>query len=86
MDEAESARAHAERAVSIREAATVAPELLVQARFVLAQALWSERHGRARARVLAKQAREALAAAEGPSESDVDLEEVEAGLATHRVE
>ncbi|MEM9461111.1 MAG: tetratricopeptide repeat protein [Myxococcota bacterium] len=80
-----SARAHAERAVSIREVAKVAPELIAEARFVLAQALWSKRHERARARALAVQARDALAAAGGPGWSDVDLDEVDAWLATHRI-
>ncbi|MEM9461643.1 MAG: tetratricopeptide repeat protein [Myxococcota bacterium] len=79
-----SARAHAERAVSIREAAAVAPRLLAEARFVLARSLWSTPSMRARARALATQAQGALAAAGGPDQSDIDLADVEAWLATHR--
>ena len=79
-----SARAHAERAVSIRKAVAVAPTLLAEARFVLARALWSERHERARAHALAGQARDAYAE-HGPGKED-DLAEVEAWLATHRVQ
>ncbi|MEM9462745.1 MAG: serine/threonine-protein kinase [Myxococcota bacterium] len=80
-----SARAHAERAVSIREGTTVDLALLAGARFVLARALWSTRSERAHARALAEQAQDALAAAESPGKSDVDLAEVTAWLATHRV-
>ncbi|MEM9463495.1 MAG: tetratricopeptide repeat protein [Myxococcota bacterium] len=80
-----SARAYAERAVSIRKASEVGHQLLAEARFVLARALWSERSERARARSLAEQARDALVAAEGPGNSDVELDEVDAWLATHRV-
>ena len=80
-----SARAYAERAVLIREAAKVASEMLAEARFVLARALWSARHERARARALAEQAREALVAAEGLGDAKVDLDEIDAWLATHRV-
>ncbi|MEM9453473.1 MAG: serine/threonine-protein kinase [Myxococcota bacterium] len=81
-----SARIDAERAVSIRDAAAVAPGWLAVARFVLAQTLWSERSERARARALAEQARDALAAAEGPGDANVDVDEIEAWLAAHRVE
>ncbi|MEM9459377.1 MAG: serine/threonine-protein kinase [Myxococcota bacterium] len=81
----ESAQAHAERAVSIHEMAATAPELLAEAHFVLAQALWSKRHERPQARALAEQAREALAASESPGESEVDLDDVNTWLATHRV-
>ncbi|MEM9461644.1 MAG: tetratricopeptide repeat protein [Myxococcota bacterium] len=79
-----SARAYAERAVSVREATTVAPQLLAEARFVLARTLWSTPSMRPRAHTLATQAQEALAKAGDPGESDVDLAEVEAWLATHR--
>ena len=85
MDDFASARKHAERAVSIRETAILAPELLAEARFMLAQTLWNEQHERSQARALAEQAREILAAAEGPGASGADLDEVEAWLATHRV-
>ena len=85
MGDPASARAHAERAVSVREAVAVAPALLAEARFVLARALWNTHSEWARARTLAEQARDALAAAEGPGTSDVDLAEVGAWLATHRV-
>ncbi|MEM9463493.1 MAG: hypothetical protein AAGF11_55645 [Myxococcota bacterium] len=63
----------------------MAPQLVAEARFVLAQALWSKRQERKRARALAEQARDALAAAQGPGQSDVDFEEVDAWLATHRL-
>ena len=82
----ESALEYAERAVAIREATTVAPLLLAEARFILAQALWSTQFDRTRARALAEQARDALAAAEGPGHSEVDLADVDTWLATHRVE
>ncbi|MEM9462744.1 MAG: serine/threonine-protein kinase [Myxococcota bacterium] len=80
-----SARAHAARAISIREAAAVAPQVLAEARFVLARAQWSTHGQRAQARTLAEHAREALAAAEGPDGSNVDLAEIDAWLATHRI-
>ncbi|MEM9462090.1 MAG: serine/threonine-protein kinase [Myxococcota bacterium] len=85
-DDAASARGHAERAVSICESATVAPTLLAEVRFVLAQALWSQQGERARARMLAEQARDALTAAQGPGASSVDLAKIDAWLATHRVQ
>ncbi|MEM9461645.1 MAG: tetratricopeptide repeat protein, partial [Myxococcota bacterium] len=81
-----SAQAYAQRAVSIRETASVAPQLLAEARFVLACALWSTPSMRSRAHALAQQAREALAAAGGPGEADIDLADVEAWLATHHAE
>jgi hypothetical protein len=81
--DAEDARAHAERAVSIREACETSPELLAEARFVLARALWPDRSQRARARTLAEQARDAyVELGEGEAES---LAEVRAWLAEHRV-
>ena len=52
-------------------------------RFVLARALWSKRHERARARVLAEQAQEAYAE-QGKGLED-NLAEVSAWLATHRI-
>ncbi|MEM9459372.1 MAG: tetratricopeptide repeat protein [Myxococcota bacterium] len=85
MGDSETARENGERAVSIRKDTMVAPQLLAEARFVLAQALWSEKHERPRAHVLAVQARDALATAEDPGESDLDLEEIDAWLVTHRV-
>ncbi|MEM9460805.1 MAG: serine/threonine-protein kinase [Myxococcota bacterium] len=84
----EAARAHAERAVSIREAGEVAPDRLAEARFVLAAALWNDRTERERARALAEQARDALAAADGaggPGGAALGLDQVEAWLATHRL-
>ncbi len=81
----ETALMHAERAVSIREEGEVAPELMAEARFVLARAQWNNRDMRAPARMLAEQAREALATAEGPGETNIDLADVEAWLAAHRV-
>jgi len=82
--EFDTARAHAERAVSIREAGEVAPPLVAEARFTLARALWNDRAGRKRAHALAQQARDAMAATEGPSETDVDITEVDTWLAKHR--
>lgn len=82
-DDAESALAYAERAVSIREAAMVEPTVLADARFVLAQALWSKRSERARARTLAEQAREAYAK-HGQGGED-DLAEIMTWLAEHHV-
>ena len=81
----EAARVHAERAVSVREAGEVAPGLLADARFVLARALWNDQTQRKRARALAEQVRDALAAADRPGGVDPSLDEVEAWLATHRV-
>ncbi|MEM9454537.1 MAG: tetratricopeptide repeat protein, partial [Myxococcota bacterium] len=86
MKDPESARVHAERAMSIREVAAVAPELLAEARFVLAQALWSKKHERVRARVLAEQAQDLwLNASRADKETMEYLVEVNAWLATHRV-
>ncbi|MEM9458441.1 MAG: serine/threonine-protein kinase [Myxococcota bacterium] len=82
----QAARAPAERAVALREAATMPPELLAEARFVLARALWSDRRQRARARALAEQARDDRPKTEGPGEAEVDLGEIDAWLATHRIE
>ncbi|MEM9462093.1 MAG: tetratricopeptide repeat protein [Myxococcota bacterium] len=84
----QSARTYAERAVSLREAATVAPQLLAKARFALAQALWSTRSERARARALAEQARDSMVTADGSDGSDgsnVDLAKIDAWLTNHRV-
>ncbi|MEM9459883.1 MAG: hypothetical protein AAGF11_37250 [Myxococcota bacterium] len=81
-----SARAHAERAVSVREAANATPTLLAEARFVLAQALWSDHNEQPRARALAEQAQEALATADDPARSTVDLDEIDDWLATHHPE
>jgi len=56
----------AERAVALREKRDIAPELLAEARFELARALWDAptdaSHDRVRARGLAEQARDALRA------------------------
>lgn len=81
-----SALRYAERAVSIRETAAAAPQLLAEARFMLARALWSTKSKRARARALAEQARDALAAAGRPGESDIEFADVDAWLARHRVQ
>ncbi|MEM9462573.1 MAG: tetratricopeptide repeat protein [Myxococcota bacterium] len=75
------ARELAERAVSIREAAAVAPELLAEARFALARVLWLDPAERTRARTLAEQAREAYATA-GPAEARY-RSDVEDWLAAH---
>ncbi|MEM9458662.1 MAG: serine/threonine-protein kinase [Myxococcota bacterium] len=86
MGDPASAGAHAERAISVCEAATDEPRLLAEARFTLARALWSTPSERARARTLAEQARDVHAErAQGPDESNDDLAEVDAWLATHRV-
>jgi len=84
MDEPATARTHAERAVVIREGAQVAPELLAEAQFVLARALWSDTPSQGRAVQLAEQARDALASGEVSGNADVDQAEVERWLASHR--
>ena len=56
-------------------------ERLARVRFALARALWEARGDRARARALAEQAREGLAAAPTPGEA---LQEVDAWIASHR--
>ena len=81
----DAAREQAEGAVAIREEGDVAPELLAEARFVLARALWPQRAERTRARALAQQARDALAAAEGPGVVDLEIAVLDAWLAEHRV-
>lgn len=78
----DAARKHAERAVSIREASKVAPDLLAEARFLLARSLWPNRAQRSWARELAEQARNAFAE-HGPGRED-DLAEVEEWLRKHR--
>jgi tetratricopeptide (TPR) repeat protein len=83
--EFESARAHAERAVSIRQASEVAPDLLAEARFLLAQALWSDRPQRARARELAEQARDTWIEVDAAGQSKEHLAEAETWLAEHQV-
>ncbi len=77
-----SARAHAERAVSIREAGEVASDLLAETRFVLARALWSDRAERARAHALARQARDTFA--EHGHGREHDLAGVDSWLTEHR--
>ena len=83
QEDFDSARAHAERAVSIRQASEVAPLLLAEARFVLARASWPDRSQRARARILAEQARDALVEL-GDAQREL-LVEAEQWLAEHRV-
>jgi tetratricopeptide (TPR) repeat protein len=75
------ARAHAERAVSIRQAGEVAPKLLGQARFLLAKALSADRSQRARARIVAEQARDDFERGHARRRTIV---EVEQWLAEHR--
>lgn len=79
----DAARAHAEHAVSIRERNQVASEHLAEARFVLAQALWSDAEQRPRARALAQQARAAFA--EHGKGSEAPRGEVERWLAERPV-
>ncbi len=84
LEDFDGARAYAERAVSNREGGKAAPELLAEARFVLARALWADRGQRPRARVLAEQAQEALVSGEVSGNADLGLDEVEQWLETHR--
>ncbi len=77
------AREYAERAVSVREDGAVAPELIAEARFVLAQALWNDETERPRARALAERAREVLA--EHGKDAEGALAEADAWLAEHPV-
>jgi len=79
----DAARAHAERAISIQEVSDVAPGVLAQARFVLAQASWPDASQRARARNLAEQARDVLVEL-GDVEREA-LVEVEQWLTEHPV-
>jgi eukaryotic-like serine/threonine-protein kinase len=81
----EQAREHAEHAVSIREKAKMAPELLAEARFVLARILWNIRGERARSRSLAEQAHTAWsnAGSDDPQTKEY-LADVEQWLAEHR--
>lgn len=78
-----TARRLAERAVSIVEAADVSQRILADVRFLLAQVSWSDPSQRARARTLAKQARDACAALGEPGEDE--LPEIDAWLAEHPV-
>jgi tetratricopeptide (TPR) repeat protein len=71
-------RAHAERGISILETHEALPDLLAVTRFVLAQALWPDRSQRARARIVAGQARDALA--DRGKHTAEELAEVEAWL------
>jgi tetratricopeptide (TPR) repeat protein len=77
----DTAREHAERAVSICESSEASPDLLAHARFVLAQALWPDHVQRPRARTLAEQARNAYAEL-GESHRH-ELAQVEAWLEAH---
>lgn len=77
-----TARQHAERAVAIREASEGSPAALAEARFLLAQALWSDRAAHPRARTLAEQARSAYVEA-GDAQRKA-LAEVERWLTGHR--
>jgi tetratricopeptide (TPR) repeat protein len=79
----EAARVHAERAVAIRTTNTVARELLAEAHFVLARALWPDLAARSRSHTFAVQAREAFA--QQGSGSQELLAEVQAWLDEHRV-
>jgi hypothetical protein len=74
-----AAREHAELAVAIGETVASGSAELAAARFVLAQALWSEPAQRARARALAEQARADHAARGGDG-----LAEIDAWLATRQ--
>ncbi|MEM9462092.1 MAG: tetratricopeptide repeat protein [Myxococcota bacterium] len=78
-----SARAHAERALSIREAATVEPMLLSEARFILADALWSMHSEQARARAMAEQAKQDLVAVGAKGQAKRLLDEIDAWLTEH---
>jgi hypothetical protein len=71
------ARGHAELAVSIHEQLASGSTELAAARFVLAQALWSEPAQHARARALAEQARAGRAAL-----GEDGVAEIDAWLAT----
>ncbi|MEX1367527.1 MAG: tetratricopeptide repeat protein [Nannocystaceae bacterium] len=83
-EEYETAREAAERAVTIREGAQMPPELVAEARFVLARALENASAERSRARALAEQARKSWmdAGAEDSQTTDY-LAEVEQWLAEH---
>ncbi len=81
----EVARIHAERAVELLQAGEVAAPRLAEARFTLARALWPKRNERERSRGLAQQARERLAQAQGPGDISIDLGQIDAWLADHRV-
>jgi tetratricopeptide (TPR) repeat protein/predicted Ser/Thr protein kinase len=84
QDDFAAVEAHATRALTIREASNVGPELIAEARFMLARPLWNDEPQRVRAYELAKQARDAWAAlGKGHEER---LVEVEAWLAEHRVQ
>jgi tetratricopeptide (TPR) repeat protein len=82
LDQPDAALVHLERALAIRSAHTVAPQLLEDTRFRVAQALWAASPSgtpeRARARELATQARDALALLPGETEL---LAEIDAWLA-----
>jgi hypothetical protein len=73
------ARAPLERALRLREAGSVDPTLLAEARFALGRALWDADADRARARRLAAQARDAYAVAK----DDAKTAAVDAWLAAH---
>ncbi len=73
----EGAQEHAQRVISLYETGDEDPGLLAEARFALARALWTEPDQRGRARTLAQQARDALAASEASGALLVDLAEVE---------
>jgi tetratricopeptide (TPR) repeat protein len=79
----DAAREHAERALSMREAGEVPPELLAESRFVLARALWAYHAERSRSRALALQARDGYVAL-GDAKRGA-LAEVVAWLAEHRI-
>ncbi|MCA9649806.1 MAG: serine/threonine protein kinase [Myxococcales bacterium] len=83
-EEHDVARQHAERAVAIREAGQMPPELVAEARFVLARALGNDPDQRARARELAEQARDAWSSAGSEDRQTKEyLGEVEKWLAGH---
>lgn len=81
MNNPAAARAKAERALSIVAAAEAVPTRLAEARFELAQSLWSDPAARPRPIELAEQASDTLAKFGGP---DPDaLPEVDGWLAAH---
>ncbi len=79
----DTARAHAEHAISLRESGEVSSVALAYTRFVLAKALWASPGQRTRARALAQQARDGYPS-DGTSDGD-QLAEIEGWLAEHPV-
>jgi len=79
----DTARAQAERAVTLREAGQHAAADLAEARFVLARSLWTDRVARARARTLARAARETYERLDATRYED-ERARVEQWLGEHR--